>query len=88
MDHLEFELGLGLFEAFTIIHGKTDSAVQPSLDAALVWLRSRLLDSVMNTAVAVPDCKAAVFDGGEGSVALLWDGTTDYLVALMDHLAR
>jgi len=88
MDHLEFELGLGLFEAFTIIHGKTDSAVQPSLDAALVWLRSRLLDSVMNTAVAVPDCKAAVFDGGEGSVALLWDGTTDYLAALMDHLAR
>jgi len=88
MDHLEFELGLGLFEAFTIIHGKTDSAVQPSLDAALVWLRSRLLDSVMNTEVAVPDCKAAVFDGGEGSVALLWDGTTDYLAALMDHLAR
>jgi len=42
----------------------------------------------MNTAVAVPDCKAAVFDGGEGSVALLWDGTTDYLAALMDHLAR
>ncbi len=41
----------------------------------------------MHTAVAVPDCKAAVFDGGEGSVALLWDGTTDYLAALMDHLA-
>jgi len=88
MDHLEFELGLGLFEAFTIIHGKTDSAVQPSLDAALVWLRSRLLDSVMNTAVAVPSCKAAIFDAGEEKVALQWDGTTDELAALLDRLAR
>jgi len=88
MDHLEFELGLGLFEAFTIIHGKVDSQVQPSLDAALVWLRSRLLDSVMNTAVAVPDCKAAVFDAGDETVAVQWDGTTDYLAALMDHLSR
>jgi len=88
MDIAEFELGLGLFEAFTIIAGKNDSAVQPSLDAALVWLRGRLLDSVMHTKVAVPDCTAAVYDGGEESVALLWDGTTDYLAALMDHLAR
>ncbi len=87
MDHLEFELGLGLFEALTIIHGKVDSAVQPSLDAALVWLRSRLLDSVMNTAVAVPDCTAAIFDGAEEKVALEWGGTTDHLAALMDHLA-
>jgi len=87
MDIAEFELGLGLFEALTVIHGKVDSAVQPSLDAALVWLRGRLLDSVMHTKVAVPDCTAAVYDGGEESVALLWDGTTDYLAALMDHLA-
>ena len=42
----------------------------------------------MHTAVAVPDCTAAVFDDGEESVALLWDGTTDKLAALMDHLAR
>ena len=88
MDIAEFELGLGLFEAFTIIAGKIDSAVQPSLDAALVWLRSRLLDSVMNTKVAVPDCKAAVFDADDETVAMQWDGTTDYLAALMDHLAR
>ena len=87
MDHLEFELGLGLFEALTVIHGKVDSAVQPSLDAALVWLRSRLLDSVMNTAVAVPDCTAAIFDGAAEKVELQWEGTTDYLAALMDHLA-
>ena len=63
IDIAEFELGLGLFEALTIIHGKIDSAVQPSLDACLVWLRGRLLESVMNTAAAVPDCTAAVFDG-------------------------
>jgi len=87
MDHLEFELGLGLFEAFTVIHGKVDSAVQPSLDAALVWLRDRLLDSVMHTKVAVPDCTAAVFDGADEKVALEWGGTTDHLAALMDHLA-
>jgi hypothetical protein len=87
MDFAEFELGLGLFEAFTIIAGRVDSEVQPSLDACLVWLRGSLLDSVMHTAVAVPDCKAAVFDAGEETVAMQWDGTTDYLAALMDHLA-
>ena len=88
MDIAEFELGLGLFEAFTIIAGKVDSQVQPSLEDALVWLRSRLLDSVMNTEVAVPDCTAAVFDGAEEKVALEWGGTTDQLAALMDRLAR
>ena len=88
MEIAEFELGLGLFEALTIINGKIDSQVQPSLDAALVWLRGRLLESVMNTAAAVPDCTAAVFDGAEESVALEWPGTTDELAALMDHLAR
>jgi len=87
MDIAEFELGLGLFEALTIIHGKVDSQVQPSLEDALVWLRSRLLDSVMHTAVAVPDCTAAVFDGADEEVTLEWGGTTDQLAALMDHLA-
>ncbi len=58
-----------------------------SLDAALVWLRSRLLDSVMNTAVAVPDCTAAVFDGAAEKVAWLWDGTTEKLAALMQSFA-
>ena len=87
MDFAEFELGLGLFEALTVIHGKIESQVQPSLEACLVWLRGRLLDSVMHTAAAVPDCTAAVFDAGEESVAMQWDGTTDYLAALMDHRA-
>jgi len=87
MDFAEFELGLGLFEALTVIAGKVDSQVQPSLDASLVWLRSRLLESVMNTAVAIPDCTAAVFDGADEEVTLEWGGTTDHLAALMDHLA-
>ncbi len=77
MDIAEFELGLGLFEALTVIHGKVDSAVQPSLDASLVWLRGR----------AIPDCTAAVFDGADEEVTLEWSGTTDHLAALMDHLA-
>ncbi len=87
MEIAEFELGLGLFEALTVIQGKVDSAVQPSLEASLVWLRGRLLDSVMHTAVAIPDCTAAVFDAGEEAVALEWGGTTDRLAALVDHLA-
>ena len=87
MDFAEFELGLGLFEALTVIHGKVESQVQPSLDASLVWLRGRLLDSVMHTAVAVPDCTAAVFDGADEEVTFQWVGTTDYLAALLDHLA-
>ena len=88
MEIAEFELGLGLFEAFTIIHAKVDSAVQPSLEASLVWLRGRLLYSVMHTDVAVPDCTAAVFDGADEEVTFQWVGTTDHLAALMDHLAR
>ncbi len=88
MDFAEFELGLGLFEALTVIQGKIESQVQPSLEACLIWLCSRLLDSVMHTAVAVPDCTAAVFDAGDEEVTLEWLGTTDRLAALMDHLAR
>ena len=77
MDHIE--IGLGLFEAFTIIGGKTDSAVQPAVADALVWLRGRLLVLVMNTEVAVPDCTAAIYDAGDESVAVQWHGTSDEL---------
>ena len=85
MEHIK--IGLGLFEAFTIIGGKTESAVQPSVAAALVWLRRRLLVAVMNTEVAVLDCTAAVYDAAEESVALQWHGTSDELAALLDRLA-
>ena len=56
----DIEVGLGLFESFTIIEGKTESAVQPSVAAALVWLRRRLLVSVMSTEAPVGDCTAAI----------------------------
>ena len=85
MDHIE--IGLGLFEAFTIIEGKTDSAVQPSVAAALGWLRRRLLLTVMNTEVAVLNCTAAIYDAAEESVAVQWHGTSDELAALLDRLA-
>ena len=85
MDHIE--IGLGLFEAFTIIEGKTDSAVQQSVAAALVWLRSRLLLTVMNTEVAVLNCTAAIYDAAEESVTVQWHGTSDELAALLDRLA-
>jgi len=85
MDHIE--IGLGLFEAFTIIGGKTDSVVQPSVADALVWLRGRLLVLVMNTEVAVPDCTAAIYDAGDESVAVQWHGTSDELAGLLDRLA-
>ena len=85
MDRIE--VGLGLFEAFTIIEGNTDSAVQPSVAAALVWLRRRLLVAVMTTEVAVPDCTAAIYDAAQESVALQWLGTSDELAALLDRLA-
>ena len=85
MDHIE--IGLGLFEAFTIIAGKTDSAVQPCIADALVWLRRRLLVAVMNTEVPVPECTAAIFDAAQESVAVQWHGTCDELAALLDRLA-
>ena len=85
MDHIE--IGLGLFEAFTIIEGKTESAVQPSVAAALVWLRSRLLLTVMNTEVAVLNCTAAIYDAAQESVTVQWHGTSDELAALLDRLA-
>ena len=86
MDHIE--IGLGLFEAFTIIGGKTDSAVQPSVAAALVWLRRRLLLSVMNTGVEVLNCTAAIYDAAQESVTVQWHGTSDELAALLDRLAE
>jgi len=85
MEHIE--IGLGLFEAFTIIGGNTDSAVQPSIADALVWLRRRLLVAVRNTEAPVPQCTAAIFDAAGESVAVQWHGTCDELAALLDRLA-
>ena len=87
MEHINIGLGLGLFEAFTIIEGKTDSAVQPSVADALVWLRRRLLVAVMNTEAPVPDCSAAIYDAAQESVTVQWHGTSDELAALLDRLA-
>ena len=85
MEHIE--IGLGLFEAFTIIEGKTDSAVQPSVAAALIWLRHRLLALVMNTEAPVLNCTAAIYDAAQESVTVQWHGTSDELAALLDRLA-
>ncbi|QNK82850.1 hypothetical protein [Nakamurella sp. PAMC28650] len=85
MDHIE--IGLGLFEAFTIINGRTDSAVQPSIADALMWLRRRLLVAVMNTEAAGPQCTAAIFDAAQEPVAVQWHGTCDELAALLGRIA-
>ena len=86
MEHIE--IGLGLFEAFTIIEGKTDSAVQQSVAHALVWLRHRLLVEVMNTEAPVLNCTAAIYDAAQESVTVQWHGTSDELAALLDRLAK
>ena len=88
MDHVKIEIGLGRFEAFTIIGPQHDSSVHASLAAALVWLSGQFIASVMNTEVEVPDCTAAIFDADAEEVMVQWHGSTDELADLLDRLAK
>ena len=88
MDHVKIEIGLGRFEAFTIIGARPDSAVHESVAAALGWLSGRFIASVMNIEVEVPDCTAAIFDADAEEVMVQWHGSSDELADLLDRLAR
>ena len=88
MDHVEIEIGLGRFEAFTIIGAQHDSSVQESVAGALGWLSGRFIASVMSTEVEVPNCTAAIFDGDAEEVMLQWHGTSDELADVLDRLAK
>jgi len=88
MDHVEIEIGLGRFEAFTIIGWQHDSSVQESVAGALVWLSRRFVASVMNTEVEVLNCTAAIFDAGAEEVMVQWHGSSDELADLLDRLAK
>ena len=46
MDHVKIEIGLGRFEAFTIIGPQHDSSLHTSVAAALVWLSGQFIASV------------------------------------------
>ena len=88
MDHVEIEIGLGRFEAFTIIGARLDSAVHESVAAALGWLSGRFIASVMGTEVEVPNCTAAIFEVDAEEVMVQWHGSSDELADLLDRLAR
>ena len=88
MEHAEIEIGLGRFEAFTIIGTEHESAVYESLASALVWLSRQFIASVMSTETEVADCTAAIFDADTESVTLQWFGTSDELADLLDNLAK
>src|SRR6478609_7808649 len=53
MDHVKIEIGLGRFEAFTIIGPQHDSSVHDSVAGALVWLSGQFIASGMSTEVEV-----------------------------------
>lgn len=88
MDHVKIEIGIGNFEAFTIIGKQTDSAVHESVAAALVWLSRRMTASVMSTEVEILDCTAAIFDADEESVVAQWHGSSDDLADILADLAK
>ena len=88
MDHAKIEIGLGRFEAFTIIGPQHDSTSHESLASALVWLSRQFIASVMNTEEEIPDCTAAIYDVDTESVTLQWHGTSDRLADLLDDLAK
>ena len=88
MDHVKIEIGLGRFEAFTIIGSQLDSSVQGSVAGALVWLSGRFIASVMTTEVEVRSCTAAIFDGDAEEVMVQWHGSSDELADLLDRLAK
>ena len=76
MDHVEIEIGLGRFEAFTIIGPRHDSSVHESVAGALGWLSGRLIASVMSTEVDAEE------------VMVQWHGSSDELADLLDRLAK
>ena len=88
MDHVEIEIGLGRFEAVTIIGPRHDSSVHESVAAALVWLSGRFIASVMSTEVEVLNCTAAIFDVDAEEVMVQWHGSSDELADLLDRLAK
>ena len=88
MDHVTIEIGLGRFEAFTIIGPQHDSSVHDSVAGALAWLSGRFIASVMSTEVEVADCAAAIFDADTEEVTVQWHGTSDELADLLDRLAK
>ena len=88
MDHVEIEIGLGRFEAFTIIGAMHESSVQESVAGALGWLSGRFIASVMSTEVEVRNCTAAIFDVDAEEVMVQWHGSSDELADLLDRLAR
>ena len=88
MDHVKIEIGLGRFEAFTIIGPLHDSSVHESVAAAVGWLSGRFIASVMSTEVEVPNCTAAIFDVNAEEVMVQWHGSSDELADLLDRLAR
>ena len=88
MDHVEIEIGLGRFEAFTIIGQQHDSSVHDSVAGALVWLSGRFIASVMSTEVEVPNCTAAIYDADAEEVMVQWHGSSDEMADLLDRLAK
>jgi len=88
MDHVKIEIGLGRFEAFTIIGRQHDSSVHDSVAGALVWLSGQFIASVMSTEVEVPDCTAAIYDADTEEVMVQWHDTSDELADLLDRLAK
>ena len=76
MDHVTIEIGLGRFEAFTIIGARHDSSVHESVAGALGWLSGRLIASVMSTEVEVRNCTAAIFDVDAEEVMVQWHGSS------------
>lgn len=88
MDHIKVEIGIGKFEAFTIIGKQTDSAVHESVAAALVWLSRRMTASVMTTEVEVLDCTAAIFDADAEELIVQWHGSSDDLADILAHVAQ
>lgn len=95
MDHVKIEIGLGRFEAFTIIGTQHDSASHESLAAALVWLSRQFIASVMSTEFEIPNCTAAIYDldaesvtAGQRRATLQWHDTSDRLADLLDDIAK
>ena len=88
MDHVKIEIGLGRFEAFTIIGRRHDSSVHESVAAALGWLSGRFIASVMSTEVEVRNCTAAIFDADDQEDMVQWHGSSDELADLLDRLAK
>lgn len=86
-EHVEIEIGVGRYEAFTIVRDEVTSSAHTTVAAALVWLRRHFIALSLSSESDVPGCTAAIGDIDGQEFVAQWHGSSDELTDLLHNLA-